>query len=185
MAKKLTRKQKSRINKAAFRAKSTKRKAGKARKSYKRKATKARRSVKRTTRRSTARRSVKRTARRSTVRRTTKRKSVRARYRKGSMGERIRTNPGSKVYLNDGTVMAYSKSGRVTYITLNTPYGETYEYETGSSATFKRAMRAKTSKSAQKALGGAMLRHINPGRKSSRGARRSVKRTAKGRFARC
>lgn len=198
-SKKLTRKQKSRLNKAAFRAK--------------RKTSTARKSAKRTTKRkSTARRSVKRSstgrfvrkgskARKTTKRRATKRKSVRARYRTGSMGERIRTNPrrrsasrrrncgrnpGSQMHFGDGGMASYFKVGRKIHVTISTAYGENHEYET-TAAGLRKLTRAKTTSAARRAMSGATLRHINPGRRIVRGRRLTggrIKRTAKGRFAR-
>lgn len=184
--KKLTRKQKSRLNKAAFRA-THKAKTHKAR---------ARKSVKRTVRKTKAH---KRTVRKSRAKKSSKRTS-RARYRKGSMGERIRVNPrrrssvsrrrnpGSTLHLFDGGIVSTERMGRSLYVTITSPHGEVHEYEaTGAAA--KKLVRAKTTSAARRALGGSTLRHINPGRSISRGhrltgGRRHLKRTAKGRFAR-
>lgn len=192
-SKKMTRKQKSRLNKAAFRAK--------------RKTTTARKSAKRTTKRkSTARRSAKRASngrfvrKGSKARKSTKRKSVRARYRVGSMGERIRTNPrrrsasrrncgrnpDSTMQFGDGGMASYLKTGRKIHVTISTAYGENHEYET-TAAGLRKLTRAKTTSAARRAMSGSMLRHINPGRRIVRGRRLTggrIKRTAKGRFAR-
>lgn len=105
-----------------------------------------------------------------------------------------RRNPGVK-QLRDGGMLSSSRSGGCVYVTLTSPHGEVYEYETTGAKATKLAS-AKTFASAKRVLGGSMLRSINPRRKSAarktkakrtskRRSTRGVKRSARtGRFVR-
>ena len=99
-----------------------------------------------------------------------------------------RKNPGTG-HLRDGGMISQSRIGRVVYVTLTSPYGEIYDYETTGAKATKLAS-AKTFASAKRMLGGSMLRSINPrrrksARKTKRSGARGVKRSARtGRFIR-
>lgn len=194
MAKKLTRKQKSKLNKAKFRASRKSRVHKKARRPAK---SRARKSTRRTTRKP-----VRRTVRRA---RKPSRRAIAARGRKGARikkfrhhlrsldygeysaasnprrgrksrgrGRSHRRNPMGKE-LRDGTIISTSKGPGCTYVSLTSPYGETHEYEVSGSVV--RLASAKTFAEAKRKLGGAMLRSINPKRRSSK--RRSTKSRAR------
>ncbi len=94
-----------------------------------------------------------------------------ARYRKSRRSSRGRRRNPASSQLRDGTMV--SIDGRS--VTLNTPYGETYEFDEVSPSGIKALYSAKNFGAAQKACNrSGILRAINP--KRGRGRRRGKSR---------